>query len=104
MEGASTPMWRGNGCSKKPLGWEGGIWEILVVLQLLFNFSYYKTHAKTLPKSVALYNRVKQFFTVFKFAVKLRLLPADFRRVQLSAFTYHGVKESVMALQKSLQQ
>ena len=59
---------------------------------------------QTLPKSAALYNRVKQFFTVFKFAVKLRLLPADFRRVQLSAFTYHGVKESVMALQKSLQQ
>ena len=97
-------MWRGNGCSKKTLGWEGGIWEILVVLQLLFNFLYYKTNANALPKSAALCNRVKQFFAVFKFVVKFRLLSADFRRVQLSAFTYHGVKESVMALQKSLQQ
>ena len=48
VEGASTLMWRGKGCSKKTLGWEGGIWEILVVLQLLFNFSYYRLCLKVL--------------------------------------------------------
>ena len=97
MEGALALM-GGWGCSKKPIRWGGGgagrgrgsrappcppTWEILVVLKLLFDFSYHKTHAKTLPKVFTLCNGVKQFLAVFKFMVKFRLLSANFRPVQL---------------------